>query len=287
MTETTDRAVHPVAALFPMMSADELAELAQDIKERGQLHPIITGPDGEILDGRNRHEACRIAGVEPRFEQYQGDDPDGYALAVNVARRDLKPSQKHMIREMARRQAEANGQRATKSKNSLTASEAQQMSEAATVLDHAPDLARRVADGDMPLYKAVEEARENKKRAKDIADKRARLKSEAPDLFALVEDDQLELDGAIAALDARVKKAEEEAAAAEREQRQAEEEAEKERQAATVVLCKAVAALARADGKALARDYREEYEPDGLGVDLAALNSAASTLAQIIEAWSE
>jgi hypothetical protein len=39
-----------MAALFPMMSADELIDLAEDIKTNGQLHPII--PDaGRCLMG--------------------------------------------------------------------------------------------------------------------------------------------------------------------------------------------------------------------------------------------
>jgi hypothetical protein len=34
-------AVHPVAALFPMLADDELADLAIDIKQNGLKFPII------------------------------------------------------------------------------------------------------------------------------------------------------------------------------------------------------------------------------------------------------
>src|SRR5215472_4951745 len=81
--------VHPVAALFPMLSEDELQEMAADIKERGLLQKITLDPEGRILDGRNRYAACGIAGVDPGFEDYDGSDPDGYALAVNIERRHL------------------------------------------------------------------------------------------------------------------------------------------------------------------------------------------------------
>jgi len=34
--------------------------------------------DGKLLDGRNRWEACKLAGVEPRFTEFNGDDPIGW-----------------------------------------------------------------------------------------------------------------------------------------------------------------------------------------------------------------
>lgn len=93
----TDRAVHPVTDLFPMLSGEELDGLAADIAERGLLQPIVLDADGRILDGRNRHLACERAGIEPRFETYDGDDPAGYALSVNIARRSLSKGQAAMI----------------------------------------------------------------------------------------------------------------------------------------------------------------------------------------------
>lgn len=97
------RDAHPVADLFPMLADDELEELAEDIRQRGLIQPIVLDPQGRVLDGRNRLAACELAGVEPRFETYEGDDPDGYALAVNIARRHLRPSQRYMLIEKARR----------------------------------------------------------------------------------------------------------------------------------------------------------------------------------------
>jgi ParB-like chromosome segregation protein Spo0J len=60
--------VHPLAALFPMMSDDELADLAEDIKANGRIHPIVLDADGVLIDGRNRLRACELAAIEPEFE---------------------------------------------------------------------------------------------------------------------------------------------------------------------------------------------------------------------------
>ncbi|MCX6917169.1 MAG: ParB N-terminal domain-containing protein, partial [Verrucomicrobia bacterium] len=57
---------HPLADLFPPMTADEMASLVEDIKAHGLAQPIVTH-EGAILDGRHRYQACLQAGVEPQF----------------------------------------------------------------------------------------------------------------------------------------------------------------------------------------------------------------------------
>jgi ParB-like chromosome segregation protein Spo0J len=42
-------AVHPLAEIFPMISDDELRELAEDIRKIGMIEPI-TLCEGKILD---------------------------------------------------------------------------------------------------------------------------------------------------------------------------------------------------------------------------------------------
>lgn len=95
------REVHPVAALFPMLDEERLAALADDIKEHGQLHPIVLDRDGRILDGRNRAYACWKAGIEPECVTWEGEDTSGYALAANGQRRDLSQGAKAMIAVLA------------------------------------------------------------------------------------------------------------------------------------------------------------------------------------------
>jgi hypothetical protein len=84
------RPVHPIADLFPMMTDEELANLAADIKANGLIHPIVVDKDGLVIDGRNRARACEIAGIEPATVLFEGDDFRSYIVASNIARIKLR-----------------------------------------------------------------------------------------------------------------------------------------------------------------------------------------------------
>jgi hypothetical protein len=87
---------HPLADIFPMLTGDRLHDLAQDIKDHGLLDAIVMHEDN-ILDGRGRYLACEMAGVEPKFENYIGDDPVSYVVSHNLHRRHLTESQRAMV----------------------------------------------------------------------------------------------------------------------------------------------------------------------------------------------
>jgi hypothetical protein len=88
---------HEYANLFPMLGKADLAKMADSIKTIGLEHPIIVFED-QILDGRNRFEACKIAEVDPRFKTYEGTDPLRYVIDHNMdARRHLTDSQRAMV----------------------------------------------------------------------------------------------------------------------------------------------------------------------------------------------
>jgi hypothetical protein len=84
---------HPIADMFSLMEGLEFDELVDDIKLNGLLEAIHEY-EGKILEGRNRYRACEMAGVQPRFVSYEGDDPGGFVISKNVRRRHLTPEQK-------------------------------------------------------------------------------------------------------------------------------------------------------------------------------------------------
>src|SRR4051812_9937781 len=91
--------VHPVAEIFPMLDEAGFEALVADVKVQGLLEPILSHRDGRIIDGRNRLEACRRAGVEPRFVTCEKPDAGllDLVLSLNLHRRHLTEGQRAMI----------------------------------------------------------------------------------------------------------------------------------------------------------------------------------------------
>jgi ParB-like chromosome segregation protein Spo0J len=105
--------IHPAAAIFPMMSDDELKELAKsitafDLREKIGVLPGSTVENGQtiytVIDGRNRLEALRRLKVKDDviFENFvevvdPADfraTPEEYVLLANIERRNLTRQQR-------------------------------------------------------------------------------------------------------------------------------------------------------------------------------------------------
>jgi ParB-like chromosome segregation protein Spo0J len=95
---STDRKPHRYADIFPMLPEAELQELAEDIKKNGLQEPVVIYQN-DILDGRNRYSACKIAGVMPKIKIFTGTDEEAlqFVASHNLHRRHLSASQRAMI----------------------------------------------------------------------------------------------------------------------------------------------------------------------------------------------
>lgn len=161
--------LHHLCTIFPRLTGTELEELANDIKINGLLTPIVLH-DGAILDGGNRYEACKKAGVEPKFIDYDGDDPAGYVLSVNMYRRHMSLSQFATITALAQdwrkahshggdRKSSAHGEHlastAARAEQSGASVATQRRADAVAKAD--ADLALEVAHGSVSLTAAVKQ----------------------------------------------------------------------------------------------------------------------------------
>ncbi len=240
------------ANIFPMIPQDELAELAEDIKENGLNEPLVVGQiNGEwmLIDGRNRLAACKLVGIIPTYRIVEADADKFKSLvwSWNGPRRHLSSSQKAMAYAMMYPEGEkgGRGKKLLQNCNSLemNATEKSNASRARFILKNDPDKAYLVRDGhpDFPLsktYDAVKSAVEDRQREaeeqRQKLEKLTALRSAYPDLASLVDEGRIYLDEAIDTAEKRTQKAQEEAERFAREQaealdRIAREAAEKER----------------------------------------------------------
>lgn len=288
MTEI--RGVHPYADKFPMLPDAELDELAESIRSVGLLHPVVVTPDGLILDGRNRLEACNRAEVEASTEVYDGTDLAEYVIACNVTRRNMSTGARAMAVALVLAE---DGQRADgkwqnnqggrgkkadgipSGLNRNTWREA--LSQAGIVLDYAPALAREVVDGHLAIDNAYRKAcdtrdaeraklAEQERLAAEEADARAFIEQEAPDLAAQVGDT---FESFLEARDIWERRNREEAARIKAEKAAKKKQAEEDRRARVDTysrICKALCTLEshglHHDADLVMADYRGPAELD-------------------------
>jgi len=197
--------VHPAAALFPMMTADELEDLAADIKANGLLQPIVLDHDGRLIDGRNRLHACQIAHVRPTFIELNGQDPTAYIIAANVIRRHLTTGQRAMIIAKANfSKLEKFGEQGHLAR--VAGVTQNRLSQAMTILDWADEEVDSVISGAKTFdvtYRLAQSRQQTHEAERERAAQERRdlemLQREAADLAELVIEERMPLDEAMAA----------------------------------------------------------------------------------------
>ena len=181
--------IHPYADAFPMLPDDDLDALADDIARNGQRHPIILSPDGALIDGRNRLEACRRAGVEPRFSVHDGD-PVALIVSENMQRRDLTQAQKAHLAVAAISDSEIRGRSGQMTVLArVTGVSQSKIGEARTIAEYRPDLPQQVIAGTITHTDAYEQARQEKTDRQQREQQHTELKAKAPDLAAMLNED--------------------------------------------------------------------------------------------------
>jgi len=159
--------VHPLADLFPQIEGRELEELVEDIRNNGLRVPIVLDREGRLLDGRNRLRACRAAGVEPRFETWDGRGAVAELIvSLNLKRRHLNESQRAMLAAKLRERQGLFDQRTNWSSGNSA-------DQTAALLNVSPMSVKRAAkllrSGDRKLIKAVEAGKVKVSKAAELA----------------------------------------------------------------------------------------------------------------------
>lgn len=160
---------HPLANIFPMMSAVETGELENSIKTNTQRDEIVLF-EGKILDGRNRYAACNKLGISPKvrnFDPNADGDALQYVLDKNMFRRHLTPSQLAIIaaemmpklEERAKSEPPAfDGEVEVKAKRpieqaaEITGASVSNILKATKILADNPDAAKRIKAGESTVH---------------------------------------------------------------------------------------------------------------------------------------
>nr|WP_075004259.1 ParB/RepB/Spo0J family partition protein [Streptacidiphilus jiangxiensis] len=260
-------------ALFPEPDKDDLQALVDSIKHDGMFQPIVVDSDGLLLDGRARMKACRELGFEPEQVIFEGEDPGGYALTVNLRRRGLTKGQTAMIAAKAC----SSNEHALRSLDELTARSLSEQAgvslggigQANMVLRFAADLVDSVISGAIGLNEAYKEAKKRKNQASSAEAQLERLRKDDPALANRVVEGELTLAGAVAERAARL-----------------EDEA-RQRQASTQLLCQTVTPLSKTAATDAFHQYDPALAPPEQAVTRERIAQAISALREMDQVWQE
>ena len=161
MTEAVEFARHPESDIFPRMSAEEYQALVQSMKDHGfdPAFPIVLF-DNAIIDGWHRYQAANEAGVKPATRVWRGKATGirDFVIYANSTRRHMSKAS-HSAALIRANLGRAEKDRldtkaiARSAGVSIALVNTQEQLRAAD-----PEMADKVADGDMPASVAVRKA---------------------------------------------------------------------------------------------------------------------------------
>lgn len=180
---------HEVANIFPLMTEAEFSSLKADIAENGLREAVWLHPDGSIIDGRNRYNACTELGIVPEFRTWNGDGSlVSFVVSLNLHRRHLNSGQLAMValdilplleEEAKERQGVRNDKpttsvnsltevvaqpkRATAQAAAITGTNRQYVSDAKRIAAESPNLAAQVRAGTVTMTQAKRTMKETKR----------------------------------------------------------------------------------------------------------------------------
>ena len=161
MTSTQTYNRHELSTPFAEASPADFAILLNSIRDRGfdERHPIILY-EGMILDGWHRWRACQELGIDPPFEEFEGDDEDAMAFVFseNIARRQMTEPQKATAYAIRNQFLEPKDQLSDVQIAALVGRQSvSKISQLRRLVEADPDIAQKVAAGEMKANTAIRE----------------------------------------------------------------------------------------------------------------------------------
>lgn len=169
---------HPANLAFPYLAGESWKRFLADLEANGLRDAIVIGRGDAprtkvVLDGKIRLRACEELDIEPRFEDYDGDDQFAYIISRNLARRQLNESQRAMVAlrlstfrrpgrpVKSRRSAELSAKEAS---HLMNVGERTVQRAGIVTSKGVPELVRAVDAGDITIDAAAELARQGKRK---------------------------------------------------------------------------------------------------------------------------
>lgn len=215
MKEWFTHELHPLCTLFPRMAGAEFDALVADIASNGLQNPIVLH-DSMVLDGGNRYRACQAAGVEPRFIAFDGASVVQFVLSANLHRRHMTAGQQAAIVAAAQDWGRAfmrGGDRKSDQSRVTDFDTVDKRAAAAgvhrdtqmkadKVVRESPELARKVAHGEITLPQAVRTIDPPKPKAQEPKDEAEPLREQLAEIVEMCEAQRADIESMARVFDA-------------------------------------------------------------------------------------